>query len=72
MTKTVDPLPTVMPEATPSDADIAAWQALPRDEQLHRLRAKLANPDCATVSTATMGDILSRAQGAVKLRHGCV
>jgi uncharacterized protein YbaP (TraB family) len=59
-----------MPSATPSDTDLAVWQALPRDEQLRRLQERLAHPDCAAASTATMSDILSRAQAATKLRHG--
>lgn len=70
MTDTAETLSHVTPSAAPHDADIAAWQTLPRDEQLRRLQARLAHSDCATVSTATMGDILSRAQAAAKLRHG--
>lgn len=63
--------PDVMPSATPSEAEIAAWQALPRDEQVRRMQLALAHADCATVSTATMADI--RAAGhslAAKLRNG--
>jgi hypothetical protein len=70
MTETIENLSRVVPSAAPSDDEIAAWQTLPRDEQLRRLQAKLAHPDCASVSDATMSDILSRAQAAAKLRHG--
>ena len=70
MTKTADQASQVLPSAIPSDADLSAWQVLPRDEQLRRLRAKLTHPDCHVVSTANMSDILGRAQATVKLRHG--
>jgi hypothetical protein len=63
-------LSAVMPSATPSDAEIAAWQALPRDEQLRRLRAALSDADCSEVSPSTMSDILSQARDAAKRRHG--
>jgi hypothetical protein len=70
MTKAIESLSRVVPSASPSRDEIAAWQALPRDEPLRRLRAKLTHPDCASVSDATMSDILSRAQAAAKLRQG--
>jgi hypothetical protein len=70
MSKSIETLSRVAPSAAPSDDEIAAWQTLPRDEQLRRLQARLTHPDCATVSDATMSDILSRAQAAAKLRHG--
>ena len=46
--------------AAPRQEDIDAWQALPRDEQLRRLRAHMARPECAEVSDATMSEILAR------------
>jgi hypothetical protein len=70
MSETIETLSPVVPSAAPSDDEIAAWQTLPRDEQLRRLQARLAHPDCAAVSEATMSDILRRAQAAAKLRHG--
>jgi hypothetical protein len=63
-------LAAVMPSATPSDAEIAAWQALPRDEQLRRLRAALSDADCSEASPSTMSDILNQARDAAKRRHG--
>lgn len=65
-----DTITNVMPSATPSEAEIEAWNALPRDEQLKRLRLALAHPDCTTPSTSTMTDILKRAQDAAKPEHG--
>lgn len=51
----------VMPSATPSPAEIAAWDALSRDEQLRRLRASFEDPDCSRVSTMSMAEILESA-----------
>jgi hypothetical protein len=60
----------VMPSATPSEAEIAAWRALPRDEQLRRLRLELDHPDCKRVSTASMADIRAEGQAlAARLRN---
>ena len=71
MTDTITTLSDVMPSAAPSEADIAAWQALPRDEQLRRMRLSVADPACSRISGATMGDILARAKArAAKRRHG--
>jgi hypothetical protein len=61
----------VMPSATPSETEIAEWQALPRDEQLRRMRLELSHPDTDIISTSTMDEI--RAEGrlrAAKVRHG--
>lgn len=58
----------VMPTAAPSEAELADWHALPRDEQLLRLRSTLTDRDCATETTTTMSDVLSRAVGD-KLRR---
>jgi hypothetical protein len=54
---TTDTLTDVIPSATPSDAEIAAWHALPRDEQLRRLRAAVTHPDATTVSSGGMADV---------------
>ena len=58
----------VMPSATPSDADIAAWNELPRDEQLRRMREYLSHPDCSTVSNITLDEIVARAQARIDAR----
>ena len=70
MSETSETLARIVPSATPTDADIAAWQALPREEQLRRLQATLSHSDCSDVSGATMSEILKRAQSAAKIRHG--
>ncbi len=54
---TTDTITDVMPFATPSEADIAAWNALPRDEQLLRLRAAVTHPDATTASSGGMADV---------------
>ena len=51
-----------MPSATPSEADIAAWNELTRDEQLRRMREYLTHPDCSTPSNMMVDGILTRAQ----------
>ena len=68
MTKT---LTKVVPSASPSDADIAAWQDLPRDEQVRLMQEALAHPDCARVGTANMAELRARGQElAEKQRNG--
>lgn len=64
-------LSDVKPSATPTEAEIAAWQALPRDEQLRRLRAELAHPDTSIPGSLSMDDIRARGRElAAKLRNG--
>ncbi len=46
-----------MPSATPSEAEIAAWRELPRDEQLRRLRQMLTSPEASTPDGTTMAEI---------------
>ena len=58
-------LADVMPSATPSEEDIRKWEALPRDEQLRRLRAALTHPDCATATPDSMNDVLAAARARV-------
>jgi hypothetical protein len=65
--KTLD---RVLPSATPSEEDIRAWAALPREEQLRSLRAALTHPDCSTVSPATMSEILAEARRRADARAG--
>ena len=61
----------LMPSATPTDAEIEAWNRLPRDEQLRLMRAELDHPDCKRVTTASMDDIRREGQAlAAKLRNG--
>ena len=65
-----DTIADVMPSATPSEDDIRKWEALPRDEQLRRLRAALTQADCATATTETMSDILAAARARSDTRRG--
>ncbi len=64
--------PDVMPSATVADeAEIAAWNALPRDEQVRRYRDVLADPTCDRVTDASMSDILAAARLRAATRgHG--
>lgn len=69
MSGSAQTLLAVMPSASPSEAEIAAWGELPREEQARRLRAWLSHPDCTTPSFATAEEILERAEAAAKLRN---
>jgi uncharacterized protein YbaP (TraB family) len=70
MKNAVDSIAPVMPSATPTEEDIRAWEALPRDEQQRRLRAALTHPDCAVASADTMADVLAEATARSALRRG--
>jgi hypothetical protein len=59
-----------MPSATPSEEDIRQWEALPRDEQLRRLRAALTHSDCSTATPDSMTDVLAAARKRVETRRG--
>jgi hypothetical protein len=63
---TTRPLPSARP---PTEAELAAWQALSRDEQLARTREALLAPDAARVSTASMTDVLTAARQHVAARR---
>jgi hypothetical protein len=54
-------LTRVMPSATPTEEEIAAWNELPRDEQLKRYRELLNHPDAMTDCGETMEEILAEA-----------
>jgi hypothetical protein len=60
----------VMPSATPTKAEIRLWQALPRDEQLRRLRIVLTHPDRTAVTAASMSEILAEARARADSRRG--
>jgi hypothetical protein len=60
----------VMPSATPSEDDIRKWEALPRDEQLRRLRAALTHSDCSTAVPDSMPDVLSAARARADSSRG--
>ena len=66
-TTTTRAMPSPLP---PTEAELAAWNALTRDEQLARYREYLSHPDCDRVSSATMADILTEARARVAGRGG--
>lgn len=68
MSKTTDKPTRVMPSATPTEAELAAWAALPRDEQVRRYQEVLAHPDCSTPTDDSMSDILAAARQRVAVR----
>jgi hypothetical protein len=70
MSQATDKLARVMPSATPTDAELAAWAALPRDEQVRRYQEALAHPDCSTPTDDTMSDVLAAARQRVATRNG--
>lgn len=70
MSDTDTKLPKPLP-AMPTEAEIAAWSALTREEQLAALRAELDHPDCDRQSVATLEDIRREGQtAAVRQRQG--
>ncbi len=68
MSQTTDKPTRVMPSATPTEAELAAWAALPRDEQVRRYQEALAHPDCSTLTDDSMSDILAVARQRVATR----
>jgi hypothetical protein len=71
MSQTTNKLARVMPSATPTDAEIEAWAALPRDEQVRRYQEMFKHPDCNTFTADTPDDILAAARQRVAARrHG--
>ena len=66
VTKAIGP-----PSATPTEAERAAWAALSRDEQIQLTSAALNHPDCSSVATESMSEILEKARRQVAARaHG--
>ncbi len=71
MTQTTDKRTRVTPSAAPSEAEIAAWADLPRDEQVRRYQEMFKHPDCNTFITDTPDNILAAARQRVAARrHG--
>lgn len=60
-------LPSALP---PTEAALAAWQALSREEQLACYRNGLLAPAAERISPATMADILITARQRVATRNG--
>jgi hypothetical protein len=47
----------VTPSATPTEQEIAAWEQLPREEQLRRMREVFSSPNASTPCGTTMAEI---------------
>jgi len=70
MTSDAATLGAVRPSATPTEADIRAWDALfPCYDSLRRPRAVLGHADRATASTATMSEVLAEARARAHERR---
>jgi hypothetical protein len=62
---------TITPSATPTEDEMRRWQALPRDEQVKRLRETLSEAAASGVSDQAMDDIEAAAKERLaKMRHG--
>jgi hypothetical protein len=66
MSQTTDKPTRVMPSATPTEAELAAWADLPRDEQVRRYQEMFRHPDCNNFTTDTPDDILAAARQRVR------
>jgi len=60
----IAPHPAASP-LPPTEAELAAWNALRRDEQVARYQDHLSHPDCDRVSRSTMADILAEARARI-------
>ncbi len=60
------PFPSARP---PTDAELTAWRALSREQQIIRYREALETPDAGRVSKATMADVLTAARQRVAIRR---
>ena len=56
-----------MPSSTPTEAEIAAWRELPRDEQVRRLRLALTSVEASTACDATMAEIWAEVEAEVAI-----
>jgi hypothetical protein len=71
MSQTTDKPTREMPSAAPTEAELAAWADLPRDEQVRLYQEMFKHPDCNTFTTDTPDDILDAARKQVAARrHG--
>ena len=61
---------TLMPSAIPTEEEIAAWQELPRDEQLRRMRQMLISPRASTPCNTTMAEIWAEVESDAPAHGG--
>ncbi len=59
-------MPSALP---PSEAEVAEWNALTRDEQIARYREFFAHPDCSTFTDETAEEIIVAAQTQAAARR---
>jgi len=59
-----------VPSATPTEVEIAAWAAIPRDEQIRRYQQLFKQSDCNVFTTNTPDDIRIAARRRAARRHG--
>jgi hypothetical protein len=59
-------MPSALP---PSEAELAEWNALTRDEQIARYRELFAHPDCNTFVDETAEEIIAAARAQAAARH---
>lgn len=64
---TTYPFPSALP---PTEAELVAWRALSREEQMTRYREALLAPEAGRVSQASMEDVLIAARQRVAARRG--
>lgn len=57
-------MPSPLP---PTEAELAEWNALSREEQVNRYREALSHPDCDIVTETTMAEILAEDEGGWEL-----
>ena len=62
MSAKLDTLDSATSWASPTDAEIRDWEALPRDEQIERLRAHFGSPECNTMSARSFSEIVAAAR----------
>jgi hypothetical protein len=68
MSQTTEKPIRVMPSATPTEAELAAWADLPRDEQVRRYQEIFRHPDRSTFTADAADDILAAARQRVAAR----
>ena len=71
MSQSVTKTDTIMPSATASDDEVRRWHALPRDEQLRRMRRTLIEARDSGISSKSMADIKAAAHRQLAAaKHG--
>ncbi|MGC2778196.1 MAG: hypothetical protein WA418_21415 [Bradyrhizobium sp.] len=60
-------MPSALP---PSEAELAEWQSLSREEQIARYREALEHPDSLRISDSSVSDVLAKARQLAASRRG--